>query len=95
MIERDNLIAALDAYLKKQIEAHFEGRTPAVTPAAGTTPPVTKDLGDNSRVEIKRGEVIRVLTRFNVDPTGMNDSQLADAMYKLSPEVNRYTIVDD
>ena len=92
MTERDNFVAALDAYLKKQIEAHFEDRKTPETPTA--TSATTQEPGDVSRVEMKRDEAIRVLTRFNVDTTGMNDSQLADAMHTLSPEINKYTIVD-
>jgi hypothetical protein len=40
MIERDNFVAALDAYLKKQIEAHFEVQTsekPKDAPVSATT----------------------------------------------------------
>jgi hypothetical protein len=88
MIERDNFVAALDAYLKKQIEAHFEGSTPAVTPAAETTPPVTvggiPERFQNVKYdEVSRKEACDFLRSHNQNADQLTDAQIAASVYGL------------
>ena len=75
MIERDNLVAALDAYLKKQIEAHF------VTPAVGTTPPITNQVKpDHSGAkydDASRNEALAIIRLNGLDTEGMTDQTIA------------------
>jgi hypothetical protein len=88
MIERDNLIAALDAYLKKQIEAHFEGRTAPVTPVVVTTPPVTNRVKpDFSGVEYDdaaRQEALAIIRLNGLDTEGMTDQTIAFTLNSIN-----------
>ena len=88
MIERDNLIVALDAYLKKQIEAHFEGRTPTVTPAAETTPPVANRVKpDYSGVkydDAARQEALAIIRLNGLDTEGMADQTIAFTLASIN-----------
>jgi hypothetical protein len=84
MTERDNLVAALDAYIQAHIEKYISAKQ---LESAPITPETTV-------VEVKRSDVITALLRNSVDPTGMDNQQLADAMHTLDPSIKKYTVVD-
>jgi hypothetical protein len=88
MIERDNLVAALDAYLKKQIEAHFEGRTPPVTPVVGTTPPITNQVKpDHSGAkydDASRNEALAIIRLNGLDTEGMTDQTISFTLASIN-----------
>ena len=88
MIERDNLVAALDAYLKKQIEVHFKGRTAPVTPAVGTTPPVTNRVKpDYSGVkydDAERQEALAIIRLNGLSTEDMTDANIAFTMNAIN-----------
>jgi hypothetical protein len=88
MIERDNFVAALDAYLKKQIEAHFEGRTASVTPVVGTTPPITNQVKpDHSGAkydDASRNEALAIIRLNGLDTEGMTDDNISFTMNAIN-----------
>jgi len=88
MIERDNLVAALDAYLKKQIESHFAGRTAPVTPAVVTTPPVTNqvklDFSGAKYDDAARQEALAIIRLNGLDTEGMTDDNISFTMNAIN-----------
>jgi hypothetical protein len=81
MIERDNLIAALDAYLKKQIEAH-------VTPAVETPPPVTNqvkpDYSGAKYDDASRNEALAIIRLNGLDTEGMTDHTISFTLASIN-----------
>jgi hypothetical protein len=84
MTERDNLVAALDAYIQAHLEKYIQVKQPESAPI---TPETTV-------VEVKRSDVVAALLRNGIDPAGMDNQQLADAMHTLDPSIKKYTVVD-
>jgi hypothetical protein len=86
MIERDNFVAALDAYLKKQIEEHFEDRKAPEAPAVETTSTVggIPERFQNVKYdEVSRKEARDFLRRNNQSADGLTDAQIAASVYGL------------
>jgi hypothetical protein len=87
MIERDNFVAALDAYLKKQIEAHFEDRKTPETPVVETTPTVggIPERFQNVKYdEVSRKEARDFLRSNNQSVDGLTDAQIAASVHGLN-----------
>jgi hypothetical protein len=87
MTERDNFVAALDAYLKKQIEAHFEDRKASETPAVETTFTVggIPERFQNVKYdEVSRKEACDFLRRHNQGSDHLTDAQIAASVYGLN-----------
>ena len=88
MIERDNFVAALDAYLKKQIEAHFEDSKAPETPAVETTPTLTvggipKRFQNVKYDEVSRKEACDFLRSHNQGADHLTDAQIAASVHGL------------
>jgi hypothetical protein len=86
MIERDNFVAALDAYFKKQIEAHFEDRKAPETPAVETTPTVggIPERFQNVKYdEISRKEACDFLRSHNQGADQLTDAEIAASVHGL------------
>jgi hypothetical protein len=84
MIERDNFVAALDAYLKKQIEAHFEDRKAPEAPAVETTPPVRNrvkpDFSGVKYDDAERQEALAIIRLNGLSTEDMTDATIAFTM---------------
>ena len=83
MTERDNLVAALDAYIQAHLEKYILAKQPESAPVT-PAPATTTDRYSTKYDDASRKEIQDLLRSYHLSADGLTDAQLAAQMRGLN-----------